>query len=275
MNVALRAIWETLGSSDGCGARWREFVEVLSAQPRARSQVDANDVGRALRSCDIGGSAGAWLAHLRRLGVIDGSGGINLERSEAVASALELAGDSFRAFGSSTGWALVATLPKELRSLLHPPPVRHTGGVLLELIDAGTSEIQLAMPFVDEAAVEYLLMALLQAGRRGARVSVVTSTTNGRKFAELVRRWPREASSELRVTEVSTHLSPLGSHAKAVVVDQTRGYVGSANLTSAGLARNIEIGVELFGPQVADLSRILSALEGLGAAVEVVRGIPD
>jgi len=150
--------------------------------------------------------------------------------------------------------------------------LRQTGGVLLELIDAGTSDLQLAMPFVDETAVEYLLTSLLEAGRRGARVTVVTSTTNGQKFAALVRRWPREASGELRVTEVATHLSPLGSHAKALVVDRTRGYVGSANLTSAGLSRNVEIGVELFGPQVADLSRLLSALERLGTTVDVVRG---
>jgi phosphatidylserine/phosphatidylglycerophosphate/cardiolipin synthase-like enzyme len=53
-------------------------------------------------------------------------------------------------------------------------------------------------------------------------------------------------------------------------VDRTRGYVGSANLTSAGLARNIEIGVELAGPDVADLAQILSALERLGASVKAV-----
>lgn len=274
MNVALRAIWEALGSSEECGPRWRRLSDELSVGARARGRIDAENLRHALRACGIGGSAGTWLAHLRRLGVIDRFGGFDLERSGAVAGALALVGDSFRTLGPATGWALVATLPRELRSLLDPPPVRQTGGVLLELIDAGTSDIQLAMPFVDETAVEYLLTALVEAGRRGARVIVVTSTTNGRKFAALVRQWPREASAELRVTEVATHLSPLGSHAKAIVVDQIRGYVGSANLTSAGLSRNIEIGVELFGPQVADLSRLLSALERLGTTVDVVRGSP-
>jgi phosphatidylserine/phosphatidylglycerophosphate/cardiolipin synthase-like enzyme len=148
--------------------------------------------------------------------------------------------------------------------------VRQTGGVLLELIDSALTEIQLAIPFVDDSAVEYLLSALLGAGRRGADVIVVTSTGNGHKFLAVSREWADKASGVLRITEVATHLSPLGSHAKALVVDRTRGYVGSANLTSAGLARNIEIGVELAGPDVADLAQILSALERLGASVKAV-----
>jgi len=36
------------------------------------------------------------------------------------------------------------------------------------------------------------------------------------------------------------------------------------------LGRNIEIGVEITGPQVTDLSRVLTALERLGTTIEVV-----
>jgi len=268
MNVALRAVWEALGSSEQGASKWRQLMGQLSARVDAGRLANGEAVASALRSCGIGGSASAWLAHLRRLGVVDQLGRLDADRSEAAAVALDLVGDSFRSLGHSAGWALVATLPQELRSLIDPPPLRQTGGVLLELIDGCSLDLQLAMPFVDDAAVAYLLEALLGAGRRGTAASVITSTNNGRKFSELARRWPRGSSGAFRVIEVATHLSPLGSHAKALVVDRSRGYVGSANLTSAGLGRNIEIGVEITGPQVTDLSRVLTALERLGTTVE-------
>lgn len=268
VNVALRAVWEALGSSAEAGSRWREVIGELSARTNPGTRVDREAIAGSLRSCAVGGSAGAWAAQLRQLGVIGADGSLDPPRCEAVAGALDLVGDSFKPLGPRSAWALVATLPPELRSLLDPPPVRQTGGVLLELIDSALTEIQLAIPFVDDAAVEYLLSALLSAGRRGAAATITTSTTNGRRFSELGVRWPRGASAGLKVIEVATHLSPLGSHAKALVVDRARGYVGSANLTSAGLGRNIEIGVELTGPDVVDLSRILSALERLGTMVE-------
>ncbi len=52
-----------------------------------------------------------------------------------------------------------------------------------------------------------------------------------------------------------------------MVVDRALGYVGSANLTAAGLGRHVEVGVELAGPQVAELTRVLDALERVGSTV--------
>jgi phosphatidylserine/phosphatidylglycerophosphate/cardiolipin synthase-like enzyme len=184
-----------------------------------------------------------------------------------VATALELAADSFSALGTQPFPALVATLPSELRALLRPPPLRQTAGVLLDLIDRATKEIRLAVPFVDPDAVAFLADSLLGAARRSVDVTVITSLGQSVHFAELGRRWSvdHEACGRLRVAEVQTHLSSLGSHAKVVVIDSQRGYVGSANLTAAGLGRHVEIGVELAGPQVAELARVLAALERAGS----------
>ena len=57
-----------------------------------------------------------------------------------------------------------------------------------------------------------------------------------------------------------------------MVVDSEYGYVGSANLTAAGFGRHVEIGVELAGPQVAELARVLAALERAGRATLTVGG---
>jgi len=48
------------------------------------------------------------------------------------------------------------------------------------------------------------------------------------------------------------------------VADGERAYVGSANLTSAGFGRHVELGVEIEGAEVQELSRLLLALSRLG-----------
>ncbi len=82
------------------------------------------------------------------------------------------------------------------------------------------------------------------------------------EFARLRNSEPLRGG--LHVTEVQTDLSALGSHAKVLAVDDERAYVGSANLTTAGFGRHVEMGVEVVGRQVEDLTRVLVALERLG-----------
>lgn len=272
MNVALRAVYEALAPSAQASNRWRELIREICARTAVNSRVDPQQIAAALRAKGIRGPSGEWAAHLGQLGVLDEDGYPDLERAEYVAVALEIAGDSFEPVGPTSGWALVATVPPDLRALLHPPPTRQTGGVLLELIDAARTAVSLAAPFVDREGVGFLSAALIGAGRRGAAVAIVTSVGHGSMFSDLARLWTSEATGRLRVTEVATHLSPLGSHAKVLIVDSQVGYVGSANLTGAGLGRNVEIGVQVSGPQVGDLARLLSALERLGTTVLVKKG---
>jgi phosphatidylserine/phosphatidylglycerophosphate/cardiolipin synthase-like enzyme len=48
------------------------------------------------------------------------------------------------------------------------------------------------------------------------------------------------------------------AHLKVMVVDGATAYVGSANITAAGLAgRNLELGVVVYGAQVSVIDRIL------------------
>jgi phosphatidylserine/phosphatidylglycerophosphate/cardiolipin synthase-like enzyme len=225
-----------------------------------------------LRSVGCEGTAGEWLANLRLLKVIDADGQIDRDRASLVGAALELAADSFDPLGPASTWAPVATLPPELRAVLQPPPLRHTAGVLLDLIDRAAEDIRIAAPFADRHAVEFLTQPLIGASHRGVDVTVVTSLGHATLFADLADRWTPDVRSRLRVSEVQTHLSPLGSHAKVLVADSERGYVGSANLTSAGLSRQMEIGVELDGPQVADLTKMLIALDRIGTLVLTAGG---
>src|SRR6266487_3730299 len=151
------------------------------------------------------------------LGVVtfkEADGRSDRDRASLVVAALELAADSFDPLGPASTWAPVATLPPELRAVLQPPPLRHTAGVLLDLIDRATDDIRIAAPFADRPAVAFLTQPLIGASHRGVEVTVVTSPGHATFFAELARQWnPAPGTrSRLRVSEVQTHLSPLGSH---------------------------------------------------------------
>ena len=52
----------------------------------------------------------------------------------------------------------------------------------------------------------------------------------------------------------------LASHAKVLLADGKKAYIGSANLTEHGMARFVEIGVLLYGPQAKQLWRVLQAI---------------
>lgn len=274
MNVALRAVHEALSTRGEPSTEWLSLIEQLTDRVEANDPIDAAALRPVVQSIGCGGTAGEWFANLRSLGVLRSDGRLDSRRAESVATALELAADSFSALGTARFWAPVATVPNELRPLLRPPPLRQTAGVLLDLVDRATHEIWLAAPFVDAHAVDFLAESLLGAGRRSVSVAIVTSPGQSAHFVRLAQRWNANAPvrGRLRVCEVQTHLSSLGSHAKVIVIDAEYGYVGSANLTAAGLGRHVEIGVEVAGPQVAELTRVLAALERAGRTTLTVGG---
>jgi hypothetical protein len=269
VNVALRAIYEGLVRAGDPVRRWDLFVGAVAAEASSNPFVGVDTVRAGLRSSGISASASAseWLGNLHTLGVIDGEGALDASRASDVGRALSLVGDSFAVPISSPTWAPVATLPSEVRTLLRPPPFRQTAGVMLGLIDRSVASLTLAAPFVDGYAVDFLRDSVATAMRRGVKVDVLTSGGRGVEMRPLVDDALRDSRCRLTVTELETVISSLGSHAKVLLVDGRDAYVGSANLTTAGLGRHVEIGVELSGPQVDDLVRLFAALERLGRRV--------
>jgi hypothetical protein len=263
--VALRAVHDDLIRAGEPCTTWRRLI-ATAQEGRACEPVDESRMGRALRSLGVRAPARAWVGYLRQLGVLAQDGHLVRSRAEAVSTALELVGDSFADLGTRSCWHPVATVPAPLRSVIRPPVMRQTAGVLLDLLDRAETEVRVAAPYVDDPAVEFLTDALLDCGRRGVEVHVLSSVGMGARFDALGHRWPDGAlDASLTVAEVVTRLSPIGSHAKVVLADSLRGYVGSANLTSAGMGRHVEVGVLVEGPHVSDFQRVLVALERVGS----------
>ena len=58
-------------------------------------------------------------------------------------------------------------------------------------------------------------------------------------------------------------------HAKLIVADRTRGYLGSANLSGGGLDKNFEVGAAMAPEQAEALERLIDAFETQGLIVDV------
>jgi len=126
-------------------------------------------------------------------------------------------------------------------------PVRRTETVLVHLLRAAVREIFLVSFVAYE--VPSVVDALNDATARGVRVSVLLETSvehGGRLDVDSVARIRRAVpGAAVYVWAVSPGggASRGAVHAKCVVIDSTDCLVTSANLTSAALERNMELGV--------------------------------
>ncbi len=268
MNLGLRTLHGRLRKSGDPAVEWRRITSAAERRCDSDGRLGSG-FARISAALGLRGTEFEWIRDLRQLGVIRIDGTWDPERARSVEIALELVGDSFETLGPAVSWVPVATLPREVARALRLPALRQTAGVLLELIDGAVQEVLLAAPYVDAAGLDVLQAALSVALTRRVDVTVVTSTGRGEVFASLAGVVGCRDMGALRVTEVHTDVSSLGSHAKLVVVDRSRAYVGSANFTAAGFARNVEVGIQVEGAQVDEVARLLDALAGFETPVAV------
>lgn len=148
---------------------------------------------------------------------------------------------------------LVATLPRDMG-----PLARSTRSVLLEMLREAAKEI-LVVGF--EVREKDLLAELGKAAARGVRVYIICD--QGRQSWKHVRSaWPG-SSEPATIYYNSAPDGPEGPtlmHGKSILVDSKRLFISSANLTSGGLDRNIELGALIEGPAVQKAREIYARL---------------
>jgi phosphatidylserine/phosphatidylglycerophosphate/cardiolipin synthase-like enzyme len=156
-------------------------------------------------------------------------------------------------------WEVVASLPGGGGPL--PPGLRRTTGeTMIGLASTARDRIRLAAPYVDEPGIGFLADAIAAATRRG--VVVELSDPAGWEPARAAMAALRDAvmasGDPLRLRLVRALPDAPFAHLKVMVVDGSTAYIGSANITAAGLAgRNLELGVLVRGSQVAVIDGIL------------------
>lgn len=143
-------------------------------------------------------------------------------------------------------------------------PVRHTEQVLCEVIRSAERRLFI-MSFV-AYEVESIKAELLLASERGVRIDVLmeqSESEGGRSSAkslQVMRQAVPSANLYYRVGKDGSR--PQGVvHGKCAVADGTTAFITSANLTTAAMERNMEVGVLIRGGRLPD--ELHSHLEAL------------
>ncbi|AZN39560.1 phospholipase D-like domain-containing protein [Paenibacillus albus] len=133
-----------------------------------------------------------------------------------------------------------------------------------KLITDSREEIILASPFFEEEGVNMLANTLQYAIRRGVKVKIITRRTseNISIIKKLISNIDGGLRKNLLIYEYRERIEgeSFTFHAKVLVSDRSRAYLGSANFTQYGFERNIELGVLLKGKQVIPLYSLLNIM---------------
>ena len=163
-----------------------------------------------------------------------------------------------RSVASDEPWDLVASLPGNT-----PLPhglTRTTGETLVQLVTQSTTSLRLAAPFIDLPGISYLADSLAAATARGVRLEILLptrSTHAGGALQQLGDTIARDGRSA-NLTVAALRDDAPWVHLKALTCDSRAAYIGSANVTGAGLAGpNLELGILVRGPAVAVVERVL------------------
>lgn len=241
---------------------WRRFIARLTLACDASDMCGRNEVQKLVSQTTTSVRINEFIAVLIALGVLDeipNAYRVRYDRAEMITAALQVLDEE--SDHERDAWQIVATIPKVLDRSRLPDNLVMTKACILQMIESAKSELWLASPFMDYGAISFVKDPLAEVLRRRGSVRILTTGVNIDFTTNLLGALAEGAPMEnLTVWEAPTVASLLGTHAKAIVSDSRRGYLGSANLTIPGLDEHFELGVRLAGPGVAGLVRILEAI---------------
>lgn len=155
-------------------------------------------------------------------------------------------------------WDLVASLPSGTRL---PPGLRHTTGeTLVQLVVRARSTLRLAAPFIDRPGLSFIGDALAAATARGVRLEILlpTRSTHADDALDELEDTIRRCGTVDNFVVSRLRFDAPWAHLKVLTSDSTAGYIGSANVTGAGIGgHNLELGVLVRGATVAVVEQIL------------------
>ena len=161
-----------------------------------------------------------------------------------------------------TNTQLVATLPPDAPSWLSNC-VDHTGLGLRHLAVQAQESLCIAAPYLDPE--ETVIEDIAALPSQGVSVQLLTREATGDDADQEQRESLEQLAAKIPTTEKNAFVArdlystdSIGRqrtavHAKVIVVDDSRAYVGSANFTQTGLDSNFELGVLVDGPLVDDI----------------------
>lgn len=138
---------------------------------------------------------------------------------------------------------------------------RRTGETLIGLITRAREHLRLFSAYVDAAGLRALAPALAGATARGVGVDLVTVRRLERDDAPEILRTLVDADGDR--TQLHVHRlegMPWFPHLKLLTADSAAAYIGSANMTFAGMTTNFEVGALVEGAAVVAYETLVDDL---------------
>jgi hypothetical protein len=145
------------------------------------------------------------------------------------------------------------------------PPQDRLEGLVLDVIRCARNDLVIGGAFWNDAGFQLLNDVVIPAvSSRHVNTNIIVHPPEIAHRASLLA-WI-EKLKEVGPVTVEWYSAPAHSmmHAKFVIADGTRGYLGTANLTSWGLGAHVEAGLELMPGQCRRFLRFLDTLRGAG-----------
>lgn len=155
-------------------------------------------------------------------------------------------------------WDLVASLPAG--TALPGGLRRTTGETLVQLVVQAQTNLCLAAPFIDRPGLSFLGDALVAATARGTMLEIFlpTRSTHANQALDELRSEILQEGDPSRFVVSAFRDDAPWAHLKVLTCDSTTAYIGSANVTSAGIrGYNLELGVLVRGEMVEVVEQVL------------------
>lgn len=169
---------------------------------------------------------------------------------------------------------IVATIPPVIIFGEKIPQIEPIDPTLKRLIISAENELWIVNPFFDVFGTASILPALVSTASRGVVIKIVT-----REIFEEEKNWSLLDSLKLLISKFedekiidkleirdffkrsgTTRRQIYALHSKLVLSDESACYIGSANVTEAGLKSNFEIGVVIRGKKVKPIAELVNKL---------------
>lgn len=167
---------------------------------------------------------------------------------------------------------VLATMPDEYRlESLRPSNISSYADSLVShlvsLINYAKRELLVVAPYWSEQGVAAIRRSLKPDRREGLRITLITdaqskpSDVAGAEFFKdiMVNQFGAKVT-HLEPRELDSGRIPM-LHAKVVIADKKRAYVGSANFSQNGLSNSIEVGIAIAGRPALQLDRWFNGIK--------------
>jgi len=145
-----------------------------------------------------------------------------------------------------------------------------------QLLSSANESITIIVPYLTKEGISLIKESILLGINNGAWCKIILGNPNDKSgftknaIDELVSgESGKIIHKRLRILKGSKSLSVL-LHSKVIVIDSSKGYLGSANLSYSAIEVNFEIGVSLSGKQATSLDELIKYWESTGMLTEIV-----